>query len=138
MGALDLPAPADGAADDESFAVVAEDSEASRWIIEPGTGQVRRGDGEVDSVITGTAEDLVLMITEEENLGALLRAGRIRHLTARDDLSGEDVRRSLYHAQRLLTADRSDQKRWRSEQTDGSAGATAGDNGSGQEAHQLD
>lgn len=66
----------------ESFALVTEDHRGLRWIVEPESGQVTQGDGEVELVLTGTAEDLVLMLTGEENLGMLLRSGRIRHLTA--------------------------------------------------------
>ncbi len=43
------------------------------------------GDGEVDAVVTGTAQDLVLMLTGEENLGVLLRSGRIRYVMAREN-----------------------------------------------------
>lgn len=65
-----------------AFAVVAEDHYALRWVIEPRAGAVTRGDGEVEGVVTGTAEDLVLMLTGQENLGVLLRSGRIRHVVA--------------------------------------------------------
>lgn len=68
-----------------SFAVVAEDHMALRWVIDPDTDTVTKGDGEVEAVLTGTAEDLVLMLTDEENLGVLLRSGRIRHLLADQD-----------------------------------------------------
>jgi hypothetical protein len=74
-----------------SFAVVAEDHHALRWIIEPESGSVTQGDGEVESVVTGTAEDLVLALTGEENLGVLLRAGRIRHLTPSVDDHPRDL-----------------------------------------------
>jgi Sulfotransferase family len=68
-----------------SFALVAEDHRALRWVVDPECGAVTQGDGEVESVVTGTAEDLALMLTGEENLGVLLRAGRIRHLAASED-----------------------------------------------------
>lgn len=58
---------------------------ALRWVIDPDTDTVMQGDGEVEAVLTGTAEDLVLMLTDEENLGVLLRSGRIRHLLADED-----------------------------------------------------
>lgn len=64
------------------FAVVTEDDHALRWIIDTETGSIREGDGDVDAVLTGTTEDLLLMISGQENLGALLRSGRIRHLIA--------------------------------------------------------
>jgi hypothetical protein len=78
-----------------TFAVVAEDHRMLRWVIDPATGSVEQGDGDVEGVLTGTAEDLVLMLTGEENLGVLIRSGRIRHVvaddteTARRDVAGE-------------------------------------------------
>jgi Sulfotransferase family len=69
-----------------SFAVVAEDHSGLRWVIDPRFGKFTRGDGDVDAVITGTAEDLVLLLTKEENLGVLLRSGRIRHVIADDEV----------------------------------------------------
>ncbi|MGH2904202.1 MAG: sulfotransferase [Solirubrobacteraceae bacterium] len=68
-----------------SFALVAEDHRALRWIVDAEAGEVAQGDGEVDAVLTGTAEDLVLMLTGEENLGVLLRSGRIRHLAPSEE-----------------------------------------------------
>jgi hypothetical protein len=64
------------------FAVVAEDHHALRWIIDTEDRSIVPGDGDVDAVLTGTTEDLLLMISEEENLGVLLRSGRIRHLVS--------------------------------------------------------
>jgi protein-tyrosine sulfotransferase len=81
------------------FAVVAEDHRALRWVVDPIAGSVEQGDGEVDGVLTGTAEDLVLMLTEEENLGVLLRSGRVRHIVADDD---EASRRDLMRELNLL------------------------------------
>lgn len=75
-----------------SFAVVAEDHRALRWVIDSSAGSVEQGDGEVDAVLTGTAEDLVLMLTGGENLGVLLRSGRLRHVVADDE---EIARRNL-------------------------------------------
>jgi hypothetical protein len=75
-----------------SFALVAEDHRALRWVINPEAGTVEQGDGEVEAVVTGTAEDLVLMLTGEVNLGVLLRAGRIRHVVADDE---QAIRREL-------------------------------------------
>lgn len=74
-----------------SFAVVAEDAADLRWVIEASGGTIRQGEGEVESVVTGTAEDLALLLSGEVNPGVLLRSGRIRHLTARDDLSPEEL-----------------------------------------------
>jgi hypothetical protein len=62
------------------FALVAEDHAALRWVVDTEDGAVYDGDGEVDAVLTGTAEDLVLMLTDAENFGVLLRSGRIRHI----------------------------------------------------------
>lgn len=86
----------DAATQEFSFAVVAEDHPALRWVVDLATLCMREGDGEVDAVVTGTAEDLVLMVTGQENLGVLLRSGRIRHVIA--DASGAtvtDTRREL-------------------------------------------
>lgn len=74
-----------GVADLGPFAVVAEDHRALRWVIDPDSRSVEQGDGEVEGVLTGTAEDLVLMLTGEENLGVLLRSGRVRHVVADED-----------------------------------------------------
>ena len=74
-----------GTFDIGSFAVVAEDHRALRWVVEPDAASVVQGDGEVGAVLTGTAEDLVLMLTGEENVGALLRSGRLRHVTPDED-----------------------------------------------------
>ena len=73
-----VPPPAGSVA--RVFAVVAEDHHELRWIVDCEAGTLIQGDGDVDAVITGTTEDIVLMLTDQENLGGLLRAGRIRHL----------------------------------------------------------
>lgn len=78
-----------------SFAVVAEDHRPLRWVIDPDAGTVGQGDGEVKSVITGTAEDLVLMLTGEENLGVLLRSGRVRHVVPDEEQGRREPRREL-------------------------------------------
>ncbi len=67
------------------FALVAEDHRALRWIIDPNEGTVEQRDGDVEAVLTGTAEDLVLMLSGEENLGVLLRSGRVRHVVADEE-----------------------------------------------------
>jgi hypothetical protein len=78
------------------FAVVAEDDQSLRWIIDSEMGTITQGDGDVEAVLTGTAEDLVLAITGEENLGVLLRAGRIRHVVPDEDVDiGRDRRKDL-------------------------------------------
>jgi hypothetical protein len=74
-----------GAVDLGTFAVVAEDHRSLRWVIDVAAGTVEQGDGEVDGVLTGTAEDLTLAVTGEENLGVLLRSGRLRHVVADDE-----------------------------------------------------
>jgi Sulfotransferase family len=91
-----------------SFALLAEDRRALRWVIEPETGTVTQGDGEVEGVLTGTAEDLVLMLTGSENLGVLLRAGRIRYLLADEaEATRRDVSRELTQIMSLLRATQS-------------------------------
>jgi hypothetical protein len=62
----------------ERLAVVADDDPELRWVVEPHLSSVRQGDGDVDLVITGAACDLVSMLTSRENIGVLLRSGRIR------------------------------------------------------------
>jgi hypothetical protein len=71
-----------GVSDLGSFAVLADDHRPLRWVVEPGAGTIVQGDGDVDAVITATAEDLVRMLSGDENLGVLLRSGRVRHVTA--------------------------------------------------------
>jgi hypothetical protein len=71
--------------DVESIAILADDDLDLRWVVEPGTSTVSRGDGEVDVVITGTAEDLVQLMSGAENLGVLMRSGRIRCVYADTD-----------------------------------------------------
>lgn len=71
-----------------TFALVADDHHSLRWVVDLPNEEIRPGDGEVDSVLTGTAEDLALMLAKEANLGVLLRSGRIRHVTAsQEDLA---------------------------------------------------
>ena len=74
-----------GVAEIAPFAVLADDHRPLRWVVEPSLGTITQGDGEVQAVLTGTAEDLVLMLTEGENLGVLLRTGRVRHVTAEEN-----------------------------------------------------
>jgi hypothetical protein len=74
---------------------VAEDPHRLRWVIDPDVGTTERGDGEVETVLTGTAEDLVLMLTGEENLGVLLRSGRVRHAVTDEEQARRDPRREL-------------------------------------------
>jgi protein-tyrosine sulfotransferase len=76
---------------EDSFAVVAADNEELRWTIDIARGVIRHGDGEVDSVVTGTAQDLVLMLSGETNAGILMRSGRIRHLSAREEVSTREA-----------------------------------------------
>jgi hypothetical protein len=95
----DLMAQAHGpitGADVGAFALVAEDHLALRWIIDPETSTIIQGDGDVEAVLTGTTEDLVLMLTGEENFGVLLRSGRIRHVVAdEDEATRRDIHREL-------------------------------------------
>lgn len=74
------------------FALVAEDHHALRWIIDTEASTIAHGEGDVDAVLTGTTEDLVLMLTGQENLGTLMRAGRVRYLVADED---ETTRRDM-------------------------------------------
>jgi protein-tyrosine sulfotransferase len=89
MRCVNPPATVDGDCSLNSLAVVAEDNQNLRWVIEPQAGAIRQGDGEVEIVVTGSAKDLVMMLGGEVNPGVLLRSGRIRYLTAGDDMSPE-------------------------------------------------
>jgi hypothetical protein len=62
-------------------AVIADDVADARWVLDVRTGDVVRGDGEVELGFTGAARDLVLMLRGQVNAGVLLRSGRIRLLT---------------------------------------------------------
>lgn len=85
------------------FAVVAEDHRALRWVIDPSARAIERGDGDVEAVVTGTAQDLVMMLTGEVNLGVLLRSGRVRHVVADDEgLAWRDLMAELNRILRLL------------------------------------
>jgi protein-tyrosine sulfotransferase len=88
-----------------TFAIVATDSEELRWVVDARDGEVRQGDGDVDLVVTGTAEALVLMLSREENVGVLLRSGRIRHLTGREDVAPGEVARVMNRILDLLRTD---------------------------------
>jgi hypothetical protein len=85
-----------------AFAVVVQDHEELRWVINPAMGSIRQGDGEVESVVTGTSEDLVLLLTGEVNPGVLLRSGRIRHVTAGEKAPPENVAQELRFVLELL------------------------------------
>jgi hypothetical protein len=89
----------------DCFALVAEDDPLLRWIVDLEAGRVVQGDGEVDQVLTGTVEDLVLMLTDEENLGVLLRSGRIRHLAASEDDAPPDVPGTVENLIRVVRAE---------------------------------
>ena len=64
----------------------------------------------MEAVLTGTAEDLVLMLTEEENLGVLLRSGRVRHLAPSEDDVPQDAPVILSRLVRLLSTRRNGSK----------------------------
>jgi hypothetical protein len=68
----------------DKVGIVADDVNL-RWVIAPAAAAVRRGDGEVDLVVAGAAEDLLRMI-EGGNVGALLRSGLIRYVVADPEL----------------------------------------------------
>jgi hypothetical protein len=70
--------------DVDSLAILADDDMDLRWVVEPRSATVRRGDGEVDIVITGAAEDLAQLVRGDANPGVLFRSGRIRPVSAAD------------------------------------------------------
>jgi hypothetical protein len=75
----------------DPIAFVAEDDSALRWVIDPEVDEIRRGDGEVTAVLTGATADFVAMLSNEVNLGVLLRSGRIRHVAVGDGQVPYDV-----------------------------------------------
>ncbi len=93
-----------GRANIASFAIVSEDHQALRWVFDLDTALVYRGDGDVDAVITGTAEDLVLMLSGDANLGVLLRGGRIRYLVAAEDEARRPLGKELRSLIEILEA----------------------------------
>ena len=93
--------PTVGASSIGRFAVVAQDSDELRWIVDPERGECRHGDGDVEFIITGTAEALMQMIAGEVNPAVLLRTGQVRHLQA-DSVSGNDPVQILLEELRLL------------------------------------
>ena len=79
-----------------SFAVIAEDHHALRWVIDPSAETIEHGDGDVEAVLTGTAEDLGLALSGEENLGVLVRSGRLRYVVPGDQQADrQDMMRQL-------------------------------------------
>lgn len=85
-----------------TFALVAEDHRSLRWVINPDAGTIEQGDGDVEAVLTGTAEDLVLMLSGEENLGVLIRSGRVRHIVGDEERESLDLRREMNAIVELL------------------------------------
>lgn len=65
----------------DALAIVADDDVESRWVVNIELGTAARGDGEVDIVVTGRSTDLLSLLGEAENLGVLIRTGRIRCVT---------------------------------------------------------
>jgi hypothetical protein len=68
----------------DTVGIVADDVDV-RWVIAPASATVRRGDGEVDLVVAGAAEDLIRLI-KGGNAGTLLRSGLIRYVVADPEL----------------------------------------------------
>jgi hypothetical protein len=99
MDHLVVSAP-DWVDDIETFAVIADDAPTLRWIIEPGRATVRRGDGDVDFILTGATRDLVALLAGGENVGTMLRCGRVRCVAA--DGPGDAV--EVGRAVRAMTA----------------------------------
>ncbi len=86
---------ADWEFDIDSIAIIADDNADLRWVIEPHSSTVRRGDGEVDFVLAGATEDLVRMLLGQDNIGGLIRTGRIRRLPKDAEFPGPDVPRMI-------------------------------------------
>jgi hypothetical protein len=83
----------------DTVALVAQDYESLRWVVDFSERTIRQGDGEVECVITGIAEDLASLLSGEVNAGVLLRSGRVRYLSADDNINdGEAI-----EATRLVT-----------------------------------
>jgi SCP-2 sterol transfer family len=79
MGQIDLAGDRPPRRGLRRFAVAADDHRALRWVVDPSGGQVSQGEGHADRVVTGSVDDLMAMITGEENLGVLIQTGRIRY-----------------------------------------------------------
>jgi hypothetical protein len=79
----------------KSIAIAASDDDTLCWIVEPAAGHVRRGHGDVDVVITGTAADLVRMLTGDENIGVLVRRGVVRYVLAQGAVAPNDLARAV-------------------------------------------
>lgn len=95
MGSARLE-PADGVGSG-NVALIADDQPGLRWVVDPMSGTVTRGDGDADQVVIGAAEDLVLMIAGEENPGILLRDGRVRHIATGTTVTEyEQLHRALH------------------------------------------
>jgi protein-tyrosine sulfotransferase len=103
MGAVQIEPHA---ASHGTFAVVAEDNPDLRWVINPAAGDIRSGDGEVESVLIGATEDLALMIAGKENAGVLLRSGRVRYLSGVEDLPPRELATAINGILRLLGTSR--------------------------------
>lgn len=110
MGNRAIDPAVDGSLGLRSFALVAEDHYKLRWVVDVEDGTICQGDGDVEAVLTGTAEDLVLMLTKEENLGVLLRSGRVRHLAPSEDDLPQDAPVILSRLVRLLSTRRNGSK----------------------------
>jgi hypothetical protein len=78
-----------------TLAIVAEDDPELRWVVQFDSGEIRPGEGAVDSVILGTAGTLVSLLSGETNAGELFRNGRIRHLRVAREPAPGGVRREL-------------------------------------------
>jgi hypothetical protein len=78
-----------------SWAIIADDDDKLRWYLDAQTGEIRRGDGQVETALLGTAEDLVAFIDNTVNVGALVRAGRVRHFSSRKEVSTAEIRQNI-------------------------------------------
>jgi hypothetical protein len=87
--------PDDGPRSSLRWALVLEDYEALRWTYDPSSGRLRRGDGDVEFILMGAAADFAAVLRSEENVGQLIRDGRLRHLSGATVLAPAVIRRNI-------------------------------------------
>jgi hypothetical protein len=91
----------------ETFAIFADDEPTSRWIADKGSNVLVKGDGDVDFIVTGATADLLTFLDGRANCGEMLRAGRLRCITAEDGSSEAYATASVVGGiARILTAER--------------------------------
>jgi hypothetical protein len=86
------------------FCIGAQDVPGLQWLVDDSTVVRSPGHGEATAVITGSASDLADMILATNNLGALLRSGRVRHLGQDGRLQSDSVEQLMREVAALRAA----------------------------------